>query len=455
MASTTSTSLTPTFTGTSKYASDLQQVLTRAIAIASLPLNTTQTDISNLQNQSDALNQVDTQFTALQTAISNLSNAVGTGALTPTVSNNSVLSAQASAGALAGTYQVNVISTGSATDLLSNDGLPTVTDPSSQSISSSSSFTLTVNGSTYTVNPASNSLSALAQAINSSGAAVNATVVNIGSSSSPDYRLAIQSTDLGNVAVQLNDGTSDLLNTVSTGSEAQYQVNGQPSTPISSTSDNVTIAPGLTVNLLAAGNATITVGQSTSAAASAISSFVTAYNAALDSLTQHHGQNGGALTGESIVTTLGDELHQLDGYTNSSGTVQSLADLGITVDDQGHLQFNQSQFESLANTNPNAVATFFGSATGSGFLQNATNILTGIEDPTTGILKQEENSVQSSLTTENNLATTQQAAIDTLQANLTTQISDADAAIASLESQLTLYTGLFSSFTNANGTSNS
>ena len=443
-----STTPAPIFTGASKYASDLQQVITRAVGIASFPLNQLNAAKTTLETQVNALSDLGNKFSALQTAISNLASVAGTGALSPTVSEPSVLSAQATAGALAGTYKIHVVDPGSPTDAISNDGLPTVTDPSSQSISTASSFTLTVGGTPVTITPSSNSLNALAQAINTSGAKVNATVVNIGPNSSPDYRLALESTDLGDISIQLNDGSSDLLNTIAHGAAAQYQVNGQPSTPISSTSDQVTVAPGLTVNLLGAGDATITVGQSNSATSSAISSFVTAYNATIDQLNQNHGQTGGALTGQSIVFSLEQSLRSVTQYTSGSGAVQSLADLGLTVDDTGKLSFNAATFDNVATANPTALATFFGSPTTSGFLQNATSALTGVEDPTNGSLQQVLSSLQTQITNTDNSINDEQARVDALQLSLTNQIAAADAAIASLESQVTLYTGLFAGFTN-------
>src|SRR5579872_2848370 len=305
-----STTPSAIFNGSSRFASDFQQVITRAVAIASLPLNQLNTAKSSTQNEVNTLSSIGTQFSALQTAIQNLSSVAGTTALAPTVSDTSVLQASVGTGALPGTYSVHVVSTGSPTDLLSNDGLPTVTDPASQSISSASSFQLTVtgaSGSPFTIRPASNSLDALAQAINTSGAPVTATVINIGSPSAPDYRLSLETTQLGNISVQLNDG-SNLLNTISTGAQAQYQVNGQPSTPISSNSDSVTVAPGLTVHLLGAGDSTVTLGQSDSAISSAISSFVTAYNSIVDQLSPNHGSGGGPLTGQSIVFSLEQSL---------------------------------------------------------------------------------------------------------------------------------------------------
>jgi len=446
-----STSSSPIFSGTSKFANDFQQVITRAVAIASFPLNDLNAAKTAAQNEVNALSSLGSQFSALQSAIKSLASVSGTGAVSPTVSDTSVLQAQVSSGALAGTYRVHVVSVGSPTDLISADTLPKVTDPGSQSISSSSSYTLTVGGSTFTINPSSNSLNALAQSINAAGGNVNATVINIGTTSTPDYRLAIESTALGNIAIQLNDGSTNLLNTISTGAPAQYQVNGQPTTPISSDTANVTIAPGLTVQLLSAGDSTITLGQSSSATSSAISSFVSAYNAVADELNQSHGAAGGALTGQSVVFGLSQSLRNLTGFTGGTGAVQNLSDLGLTFDDQGHLNFNTTQFDSVAAAHPSDVAAFFGSTT-SGFLQAATNILTGIEDPNTGTLQQTLNTIQDQITRDDRSITDEQNRIDALQQSLTNQMAVADAAIASLESQVTLFTGLFAGFTNGNPT---
>ena len=280
-------SQTATFNGTSQYAGDLQQAINQAVTIASIPMTQLQNNVSTLQGQVSEIGTLKSDFAAIQSAIQTLSTG-GASSLAATVADTSIASASVdtTAAVTAGTYTLNVISTGSPTTTLSNDGLPTVSDPSSSSISTSGSYTLTVGGSNYTITPSSNTLNALAQAINSSGAGVSATLVNIGSPSSPDYRLSLQSTTLGSTAIQLNDGTQNLLETLTTGSPAQYQVDGQPSTPISSNTDTVTLAPGVTANLLGTGQTTVTVAPNSSAAATALSSFVSAYNAAAtDSIT--------------------------------------------------------------------------------------------------------------------------------------------------------------------------
>jgi flagellar hook-associated protein 2 len=403
-----------------------------------------ETNVSTLQGQATEIGTLQSDFTAIQSAIQTLSTG-GASSLAATVADSSIASAtvDTTQQVTAGSYTLNVISTGSQTTTLSNNGLLTVSDPSTSSISTSSSFTLTVGGSNYTITPTSNTLDALAQSINSSGAGVSATLVNIGSPSSPDYRLSLQSTTLGDTSIQLNDGTQNLLETLTTGAPAQYQVDGQPSTPISSNTDTVTLAPGVTADLLGTGQTTVTVAPDSSAAATALSTFVSAYNSAATELGNNRGTAGGALTGQSLVYELEQSLESMANYSGGSGSVQNLAALGLTFNSTGQLTFDQTTFQSIEASDPSDVATFLGSATGGGFLTNATNILNGLEAPTTGIFAAATNTVQGQITSDNNQITADQQSITTMQNTMTEQMSKADAAIASLESQLSYYTSLF------------
>ena len=52
----------PTFTGVSKFATSLQQVLTRAVGIASLPLDSLEAGLTDLNNQQSAVQSLDTTF---------------------------------------------------------------------------------------------------------------------------------------------------------------------------------------------------------------------------------------------------------------------------------------------------------------------------------------------------------------------------------------------------------
>ena len=225
---------------------------------------------------------------------------------------------------------------------------------------------------------------------------------------------------------------------------ATYQVDGQPSTPITSDSSTVTIAPGVTVDLLSPGETTVLVSSDPTAPANALSSLVAAYNAAASELNQNHGSSGGALTGNSILISLEQTLHQVAGYTGGSGAVQSLADLGLTFDQTGQLSFNQSQFASVEAANPGDVASFLGSVSGGGFLGAASSVLNRPGKFNAMVdLQQTTSTIQQQITRDNLQISTDQTNINTLQGNLISQMDAADSLISSLESQVSYFTGLF------------
>jgi flagellar hook-associated protein 2 len=439
-----------TFNGSSQYAGSLQNAINHAVLVASIPLTQVQNNLSDLQSQSSELSTLQSDFGNLQTAIQKLSDASGSNALTATVGDNTVVSASVNSSATAnGTYVVKVISAGSPTTTISGEGLPLVADPAASSISTASSYTLSVDGSTYNVTPSSNTLNALAEAINSGNFGVSASVINIGPPNAPDYRISVQSTSLGNDQIQLSAGNQNLLTLLAPGMPAQYQVNGQPSTPISSNSSTVTIAPGVNVNLLQAGQTTITVAPDSTAAANALSALATAYNTALGELGKNHGNNGGPLTGQSITFELQQSLRNLVQYTGGSGSVQNLTALGLSFDSQGQMTFDATVFQNAQATSPSDVSNFLGSASSGGFLQTATNLLNGLQNVDTGLFAQTQNSFQQQITADNKEVTDTQARITTMYNSMVAQMSQADTLIATLQSQVTYYTQLFQATQNA------
>ena len=340
-----STSSVSGFTGSSTFSTDLQNAVTRAVAIASLPIQQLTAAKNAIDSQATEIGQFGTLFTNLQTAVKSLSSAASTG-FSATASNPGVAQASLTGNAYLGTYTVQVLDPGAASSAISLALPSPVNDPSGQSISQSNAFTLTVDGNSYTLNPSAQSLKALADSINASGAPVHAIVVNLGSPNSPDYHLIVQSTALGDVAIQLNDGSTDLLGSLTTGSAASYTVNGQPPGGISSDSRTVTIAPGLDVSLDGAGTTDITVSRSSSALSDALSSFVDAFNAIATELDKNHGQSGGALTANSTLLTIQNVLRQVVNYSRIQ-RIDRIADrLGDTVHGAGYadVRFRQDRW---------------------------------------------------------------------------------------------------------------
>jgi len=429
----------PTFSGSSTYSSSFQQVLTRAVQMASLPMQQTQNDVNNCTSDQSALSSLETTFQSLDSAL----QAIGTasaGTVSASASNTSV-SASATSSALPGTYSIQVDTLGSYTTMLSQAGSTTVTDPTTQNISSSSSFTLTVNGANTTITPTDDSLEGLATAINASSAGVQATIVNVGANTSPDYRLVVTSDSMSPDTIQLSDGSSNLLGAVSTGAPATYQVNGS-STVLQSNSPQVTLSPGLTVTLLTPSStpATITVSTDYSSLQTALSSFATAYNAAVTAVQGQVGQNAGPLSGQSVVYTLSNVLQSISLYSSGSGAVGSLSDMGLSIDKTGQMSFDASTFIAQNTT---AITQFLGSVSSGGFMQAAENALTSVDDPNTGDIETEYNAYGTQITTDNQKVSDDQTRIGTMETNLEAELSQADAAIANLQAQKSYYEELF------------
>jgi flagellar capping protein FliD len=335
---------------------------------------------------------------------------------------------------------------------------PKVTSPSTQSISglASPAFTLTVGPdgktTTYAITPASNTLTALMNAINSTaGANVQASIVDVGSSGAHDYRLQLASTKLGDIGVQLNDGSMDLETQQARGQLATYKVDGMPES--SSDSRSVSLAPGVTVALLSkspAGVATnITVTRASQPISDALNGFATAYNAAVDELDSQRGLSSGALAGQAVVYDLSSALQSITGCFSGGTGVNSLAAIGLTLDNTGHMTYSPMSFLGAQFYDSQGVASFLGGATSGGFLKQAADALNGVEDPLYGTLQTTISSVTSDTNNINQQIADEQDRVNQLQTNLTTQMSAADAAIASMEQQYNYMSALFQSMMTA------
>lgn len=449
-ASISSLITTLTFTGQSKYAASFQQILNKAVQTDSVQLASLQDEQNNDQNRLSTLQSIDQAFTNLQSAVTELTNAIGPSSFAATVSNSSLASVSVNSGATAGTYQLEVDDLGANTQAISSAGSPPVTDPTSQNVGSGgNSYAITVTdpsvnaGSpvTKTVNATPPTLAGLVQTINATPSlGVSASIVNVGTQSAPDYRLALQAANLGNVSISVTDSNNNsLMSTTITGRNSSYKVDG---TPISGTSDTITLAPSVTVNLIGAsvGNpATITVAQSTSNTQKALQDFATAYNGAVDALATQRGQNAGALSGESILITAQQMLSKINGYSNNGNTLSAL---GLDLNTQGHLTFNVAEFSVSLGSNFASLSQFLGDSS-TGFINTATHALDTLEDPLTGAFKSEENTISNTLTSLQSKITEQVNQVNQFQQNLYNQLAKSDAAVYSLSSQADFFTQLF------------
>lgn len=430
------------FTGTSQFSNDFQKVIDRSVAIASLPISALNSDVTALQSQSKDLQGIDAKAVALETAVDRLGDAVGGAGFQATVSDSSVIGATVGDGATEGVYSIQVEDAGAYATSLSAASWVNLANPSGEK----HTYQLIIGGTSYDITPADNSAGAVAGAINAaSGGKVRAATVNVGSADSPDYRISLQSTTLGDVALDIRDQGQSLQQQQTTGRQASYIVNGSGQT-VKSNSRTVTISDGLNVELLASSPSqavNITVMRSTSALGDALSTFAQAYNDLVDSLDGQRGQAGGALAGQSLVFEVQRQLSAMATYTSPTAGVGGLAAIGLDLGRDGHMTFNSFTLMAADMTNSAGVTAFLGGAETGGFLKWAKNSLESINNSSSGLIKTTEAALTAQTDATNAQIAAKQEQIDRLQQRLQAQMAAADAAIATLEQQYTYFSNMF------------
>src|ERR1039457_6436989 len=151
------------FTGTSAYSQDFQNVINRAVAIASLPITLLTNQQTTLTNQSNELSTIDTKFTALQTAIQGISDAMSGSSYQATISDPTSVSASLSDGVAEGVYSINVENVGSYATSLSTNTWDSTAGPSGNP----STYALKIGTQSYSFTPSDNSAATVASTINS------------------------------------------------------------------------------------------------------------------------------------------------------------------------------------------------------------------------------------------------------------------------------------------------
>ncbi len=402
MSSTSSVS-TATAIGTSVI--NVPALVSQLMATEQYPITALQNVTTNYQAELTAFGQVQSAVSTFQGALQSLTSASSLQGLTATASDPTVLSASALTSAVPGSYSLTIgnlaqaqnlvaagqtslsapIGTGATTTLSFNFG--TITGTATNGIYGSGT-TFTSNGSgikTVTINSTNNSLQGIRDAINAAGIGVTASIINDGSST--PYRLVLASTNTGaansmSIAVSGDATVSSLLSydpTSTTGQNlnqslaalnANLSVNGIAVSKASNTVSD--IIPGVTLNLTkpSATPVTLTVAPDTATVTKNVNSFVTAYNALSTTLAKMTAydpstKTAAILQGNLAILNIKSDLNGiLNTPATGAGTLNSLAQIGITSQPDGTLAVNSTTLASALQNNFSNVAGLF-AATGS------------------------------------------------------------------------------------------
>jgi flagellar hook-associated protein 2 len=423
---------------------NVSQTVSAILEADRAPETAWQNDQTTITNQETALTNLQTEISTLQTSFQNLSDYSGVfSSLTATSSDTSEVSATAGTAATSGSHTIVVTSLASTGESYSND-------VSSGSITAGALVFTLGSGSQQTINiPADSTtdgttsttttLSNAATYINQQNLGVTATVITDSNGS----RLALTSTASGAAAsVAVQSAPDGLSFTDIAGTDAALTVDG---VPIDSSTNQITTAiPGLTLNLTgttSASGVTVQVAPSTDQITTAVNSFITAYNAAVTDLNGQFQYNAGVAAGSSSSSStstsgvlesdasarlIQEQLLSsvsVAGSDSSSSNISTLAQLGITMNDDGTLTLNSSTLASALQSNYGSVQSFFQSTSSSSFAGNFSDLMTSMTDPTNSAIVLDLSGLKSNYTNDqtniNNLETT----LANLKTSLTNQYS--------------------------------
>jgi flagellar hook-associated protein 2 len=424
---------------------DVQQFVTLALASDQANITHLQAQRTQLNSQTTALAQITTDLNNLRSTAFALSDPLGAlNALTTTSSNSGVLTATAASSALAGTHTITVSSLATTASYYTNS-LPTST------VLAAGSFNVQVGtgaAATVTIDSTNNTLAGLAEAINTKGIGVQASVINDANGS----RLALVSTTTGLPGdLTVSGNTTGLAFTKAvTGSNASLVVDG---VPISSTTNTVGgVINGVTLNLTSASPGTpvtITTAPDTTQASTAVNNFVSSYNTAIKDINTQFavlsdGSGGGPLEADgSLREAQAALLGAVSFATTGNNGAVNLASIGVNLNDDGTLSTTASSLSSALASNFSGVQNFL-QATSTGFASNLSTVLRNVTDSSQGALGLDAKGISQSSQALSQQISDLQAALATKRQGLTAIYAQVNATLQQLpllQSQLTQQLG--------------
>lgn len=349
---------------------DVNSIIQKLSDVEAQVVQRYQTQQSTLRARQRAYQEANTRLTALKEAAANLSTASFFSARTATTDNPSAVTVSSGNGSTPGEYQITVGTIARAHQTVSQS----YGDLNATRLGTGT-FTVTSAGvaTSITLDASNNTLGGLRDAINAANSNVRASIVQDGDSS---YRLMIASKTAGTanaltVNSSLAGGTAPTLVDLQAATNATVTLgSGVNAINITRSTNSIRdLIPGVTLNLQSAAEGeTVAVNVATDVTTiqAGVQKLVDQYNNALDYFNQQFKFNsetnaGGSLIGDYTLQGIQSEVQSTfsSAVSGLSGSATSLADVGISTEADGKLNFNTATFQTKFASDPDAVTRLF------------------------------------------------------------------------------------------------
>src|SRR5881296_3338046 len=418
---------------------DTQSIITQLVALEHRPVDLLGLDVEGVQATQASITSLTSKLGTLSAAAHALDTADGVLVRQATSSDLGVLEAAAGTGAQPGSVTLTVGELARAT--------VGVASASSTVASGPGTFQFQVGSGTVqsVAVDATTTLAGLASAINALDAGVTASAVNLGTASSPDFRLEIASRATGatSTVTVTHDDTALAVQTAQAGQNAQFTVSGFSGTFERESNTFGDVLSGVTLTLRDRGTATVTVADDADKITAKVKTLVAAFDDVVNfvagqsqvSESQDKSQvTLGSLATDSTVKHLVARLHEV--FSEAvGGTYTNLSSLGLATQQDGTITFDEGKFRTALGTDATAVAeTFAGNGTAHGVARDFGAL---IDDMTAagGSLAIHSTALDAQIRSLQDQIDAGQREVDAFEANLRAQFTSLESFVSGLKSQ--------------------
>lgn len=295
---------------------------------------------------------------------------------------------------------------------------------------------------------ADTTLAELAEKLNAlSGGPVKASLLNVGSDGG--VRLLLNSSTAGQrgrVAISGDIGISFSQTTKAQDALIAFGASDASGGILVSSSSNtfkgIIKDVDLTIASASTSPVSVTITENTESISKQVNSFVEQYNKLRTKYEQvttfdSAAKSVGVLFGKSVALRVDLSYGRfLSGAFKGTGTVNSLAQVGVRLNDQGKLEFDQSKFNAAMTEDPAAVKEFF-TAEESGFSVKAKALADSLAGVDNGALLNSSSSLQNKIEQNSKRIESMNVRLDKQRERLLKQFYTMESTVAKLQQNLT------------------
>ncbi len=367
----------------------VNDIVKQLMEIERQPINNLTTKKSFLNAQISAYGSLKSKVADFQTAMANLNSPQKFQVFKATSGSESVFTTSVSSSAVAGNYNIEVLS------LAQRDKIATQAYVDSNTVVGEGTLNISIGSESFavTVDSSNNTLASIRDAINNAtdNTGVSATIVT----GDDGARLVLSSKETGiDNTLRINVTDSDGNNTDETGlsalaynpeggvefraaissaQNAQIQIDGFN---VSSNTNTITGAiDGVTINAASIGSSTLSVTRDDEQILESVEAFAAAFNALR---TEINNQRKGQLEADSTLLTLERQIFDvLNAGTSIEGTSFSyLIEAGVSINKQGVMEVDSDRITDIMNTDFDSFTNLFASENG-GFAAKLSTLADG------------------------------------------------------------------------------